>query len=70
MNIKIVRTIWGMRGFENLKTYAETLKAIKQKGYSGVEVAITFTNHREELVKMCKDLDLDIIAQIHTCSYP
>jgi len=69
---KSIRTLWGLDlNFKDTKVLFQQLKSIKQT-FDGIEVATGFfdPNHKSEFIKICKDLNLSIITQIHTNGYP
>lgn len=74
MKVKYVQTFWGLPELFsfNAGIWKSTFQRIKESGYSALEIAIDFTPKEAIpfIVESAKELDFDIITQIHTCTYP
>ena len=69
--IKTIKTIWGVNlnflDKTNLKSQMTEIK----NSFDGIEIATGFfdTKHKDDFLKICKDLNLSIVTQIHTNGY-
>ncbi|GGJ38438.1 sugar phosphate isomerase/epimerase family protein [Deinococcus roseus] len=61
MELKRMRSLWGVEA-----PLEEALPDFKTRGYQGIEVAVIFTPELENLAALCKDQNLEVIAQILT----
>lgn len=71
--INFIKTLWGLEiDFSSQSSIKKALLSYKNEGFDGVEVATGFfpLEHRDVFNKIRKDLNLKLVAQIHTMGYP
>lgn len=67
-----IKTLWGVNlDFNNLSNLKNQMNKIK-KSFDGVEIATGFFDkkYQEDFMKILSELDLSVVTQIHTNSYP
>jgi len=76
MQLKLVRTMWGIFDFQKPEPYLWdlTFKKLKEEGYEAIEFAVgplnCFGSNKALFEELRKKYGFEVIGQIHTCGYP
>eukprot|EP01128_Nolandella_sp_AFSM9_P009261 TRINITY_DN5881_c0_g1_i1.p1 TRINITY_DN5881_c0_g1~~TRINITY_DN5881_c0_g1_i1.p1 ORF type:complete len:383 (+),score=95.62 TRINITY_DN5881_c0_g1_i1:587-1735(+) len=71
MKLALVKTLWGVDGFDDPDSYLTTLKGIQAEGYTAIEaIRLQYgppNPNSTIFLEAVKEAGLEFIAQIHTC---